>query len=214
MVHLPYQAAKLLFSRPKLLLLSFFPGAFTFLLSAGSVYLLWATLLQGSSLWISVPAMMLGFLLCWLLFGNLSLLPVEDAIIDECQRSLWGEVRVAAPPWGLRRLTRELGYSIFLAIAVLFFFFLSFLPLMGPVNFLLAAWITAYGFLSTLYARRAELVGDRLRLFFRHWAPNLALGIFINMFLFIPVLNVFLLGYAQILASLVFLRNSVENRPN
>lgn len=210
MVHLPYQAAKILFSRPKLLLLGFFPGAFTFLLSAGSVYLLWATLLQESSLWISVPAMMLGFLLSWLLFGNLSLLPVEDAIIDECQRAIWGEVRVPSPPWGLRRVGRELGYSVFLALAVLFFFFLSFLPFMGPLNFLLASWITAYGFLSTLYARQADRVGGRLQLFFRQWAPNLALGIFINMFLFIPVLNVFLLGYAQILASLVFLRRARE----
>lgn len=206
MVVLPFRAAKLQFTRPKLFFLGLFPGIFTFALSAGAVYLLWAMALQDLTLWLSVPFMMMGFLLSWLLFGNISLLPVEDAIVDECQRALWGEVRVPSSGMSFRRVGREAVYSLFLAIVAVLFFFLSFIPLIGLVSFLFAAWMTAYGFLSPLYSRKEERLKPRLRLFFQDGIANFFLGAFIGLLLFVPVVNVFLLGYAQILASLVYLR--------
>ncbi len=206
MIQLPFQAAKILFSRPKLLALGFFPGAFTFAFSACSVYFLWEFFLQAQTLWIAVPAMMLGFLASWLVFGNLSLLPVEDALINECQKSVWGEVKLAPPPFGFRRLGRELFYSVVLLLLTILLFFLSLIPFLGVVSFVVAAWMTAYGFLANLYERKKEFGKERAGLFFHHGFSNFLLGLAINFLLFVPILNVFLLGYAQILAALVFLR--------
>lgn len=206
MVTLPFQAVKLLFTRKRLLAFAFFPGVFTFFLSSVAIYLLWEFALQATSLWISLPAMIFAFVAAWLLFGNLSLLPVEDFIVDECQRAVWGEVRLPGPKMSVRRVLRELRYSVFLLAALVIFSLVSFLPFLGVVGFFLAAWLTAYGFLSSLYARKTESGGARLELFFRHCFSNFLLGALINVMLFVPVLNVFLLGYAQILATLVFLR--------
>jgi uncharacterized protein involved in cysteine biosynthesis len=205
-VILPFRAAKLLFTRPKLFFFALFPGIFTFAASAGAVYLLWAFVLQGMTLWLSVPFMMMGFLLAWLLFGNLSLLPVEDAIIDECQKAQVGEIRFRSPGMSFRRVGREAIFSVVLAVAGIIFFFLSFVPLLGFFSFLFAAWLTAYGFLGSLYARQNENLAERLRRFFRDGLANFFLGAFVGALLFVPIVNVFLLGYAQILASLVFLR--------
>ncbi len=72
--------------------------------------------------------------------------------------------------------------------------------------FVCAGWIGSYSFLSTIYARREESYRGRLRLFFLRPVSNCLLGIFLNFLLFVPIVNVFLLGYAQILATLVYLR--------
>lgn len=207
MAILPFTAARLLFTRPKLFFLGLFPGIFTFILSASAVYLLWATLLQGMSLWLSIPFMMMGFLLSWLLFGNISLLPVEDAIIDECQRAVLGDVAIRSPGMSFRRIGREALYSALLAFMAILFFLIALLPILNVVGFVFAAWLTAYGFLSSLYGRKEETMWGRIHYFFRDWLGNFLLGTLISFLLFVPVLNVFLLGYAQILATLVFLRN-------
>lgn len=213
MVGLPFFALKLLFTRPKLFALATFPGVFTFALSSVATYLGWELLLQGYTLWLSVPLMMMIFLLSWLLIGNISLIPVEDPIADECQKAYWGELRLPAARMSFRRIFRELGYSLLLAAAGVFFFLVTFLPVFGWFSFLLAAWITAYGFLSPLYARKEERISGRVKLFFGNAASNFALGFVINFLLFVPILNVFLLGYAQILATLLFLRRESAGRP-
>lgn len=196
-----------MFSHPKVLALAFFPGAFTFAISVSVVYGLWSNFLTQTTLWVALPIMMLTFLLTWLVTGKLSLLPVEDLLIDECQRRLWGEVRIPGRPFGFVRLTRELGYSVLVAAAGFLFFVLSFIPFLAPANFLVAGWLTAYGFLAPLYDRKqAGRTEGRAALFFEHAPGNLVLGMGLNLFLFVPVVNVFLLGYAQILATLVFLR--------
>lgn len=192
------------FLRPKLLALGFFPGAFTFSAASLAVYGVWASYLQTHTLWIAVPVMMLVFLSAWLLIGNLSLLFVEDKIIDECQKIYLGEVRLHPPKFQISRVVRELKYSIFVAAISIVLFAISFIPALGIISFVLLAWLTAYGFLSSLYSRKTEHVSKRMKMFFADGASNLALGVFLNFLLFVPVLNVFLLGYAQILATLVF----------
>jgi uncharacterized protein involved in cysteine biosynthesis len=196
-----------MFSHPKVLALAFFPGAFTFAVSVAAVYGVWVKFLAYSSLLVSMPVMMLTFLLTWLFVGKISLMPVEDLLIDECQKRVWGEVRLRGLPFGPVRFARELLYSGLVALAGLFFFLLSFIPFLAPGNLIVAGWLTAYGFLAPLYERKqAGRTEGRAALFFHHAPGNLILGMCLNVLLFVPVVNVFLLGYAQILATLVFLR--------
>ena len=192
--------------RPKLLALGFFPGAFTFGLAALIVYSIWNLLLSRATWWVAIPVMMLAFLATWLLFGNLSLLIVEDKIIDECQKTYWGEIRLSSRPFQSSKLFREIRFSLFLAFMIVLLSLLSFIPGFALIAFVLLAWINAYSFLSCLYSRKTDSILQRLQLFFHDAIPNLFLGIMLSLLLFVPVLNVFLLGYAQILASLVFFK--------
>lgn len=202
----PFRALSILFSGPKMIALAFFPGAFTFFLSAAATYGIWALLLQATTLWLSVPLMMMSFLLSWLVIGNLSLLPVEDLIVDECQKALWGEVRLAPLPLSVGRVFREIRFSLFMAFMAIFLFVLSFIPLVGAVAFIGTSWISAYSFMGLLYSRQDH--PSRLQVFFKHPLSNFLVGFFINLLLFVPLVNVFLLGYAQIFAALVYLERA------
>ncbi len=205
MIFFPFRALGILFSSVKMVLYGFFPGFFTFALSSFVVFLLWELTLQTASLWISIPAMMLAFLGTWLIFGNLSLLLVEDFLIDECQKVVLGKVEIPAAPFHWGRLFREVRYSLFLAVAGLFIFLISLIPFFGWLTLLSTAWVTAYGFLSNIYTREEADPANRIRRFFQNSISNFILGLGINFLLFVPVINVFLLGYAQILATLVYL---------
>ena len=206
MTNLPFLALKWMFTKPKLFALGFFPGFLTFLLASGLSYSLWAFWLSATTLWLSIPVMMITFLLSWLIFGNLSIIPVEDIIIDECQKMHWGEIRVKAPPFRTGRLFKEVLYSIFLGAMAILLFLLSFIPGINLINIIFAGWLSAYGFLATVYARKYERGSERLLRFFKTPISNLLLGLLLNVLLFIPVVNVFLLGYAQVLASLLYLK--------
>jgi uncharacterized protein involved in cysteine biosynthesis len=212
MLRLPLHAAQLQFTRPKLFALGLFPGLFTLVASIGVVYALWDNLLQGRSLWIVVPFLFVSLLLLWLVIGKLALLPVEDAIVDECQRALWGEVRLPSPRLTLKRLVREGLVSTLVTVGSLGILVLSFVPVLTPFEFVFTCWIAAYSFLSTIYVRRVESARGRLTLFFGHPMGHFLLGAFLYFLLFVPVLNVFLLGYAQVLASLVYFHEEEEAR--
>ncbi|RZA08333.1 MAG: hypothetical protein EOP11_05105 [Proteobacteria bacterium] len=215
MIWLPWRALSVMFSHPKVLALAFFPGALTFAASVGAVYAVWQYWLSTASLLIAIPTMMLTFLLSWLFVGNLSLIPVEDLLIDECQRRVWGTVRLPARPFNAARFLRELVYSGLVTAAAVVFFVISFIPFFAPANLLIAGWLTSYGFLAPLYERKqAGRTEGRIALFFEHAPGNLILGMSLNVLLFVPVVNVFLLGYAQILATLVFLRREHELSAN
>ena len=200
------------FTRPRLFALGVFPGVVTFALSALAVYGTWEWLLQSTSLWVSVPSMMVTFLLSWISIGKLSLLPVEDLIIDEVQKAVWGSVRFPAPPFSAQRLFREACISMVVAGLALLVLLLAFLPVLAPVQFVLIAWLSAYSFLSAFYGRANPALGERVSLFFAHPLSNFLLGAFLNVLLFIPIVNVFLLGFAQILATLLHLRRMEKQK--
>jgi len=204
----PLKALSILFSGPKMILLAFFPGAFTFFLSAATTYGVWSHLLQTTTLWLSVPLMMMSFLLSWLVIGNLSLLPVEDLIVDECQKALWGEVRLAPLPLSVGRVFREIRFSLFMGFMAIFLFVVSFIPFVGAMAFIGTSWISAYSFMGLLYSRQDH--PSRMQAFFRNPLSNFFVGLLINLLLFVPLVNVFLLGYAQIFAALVFLEREAS----
>lgn len=205
---LPLKALGLLLRSAKLIFLTFFPGALTFITSVTITYYTWLHFLGPYSWWVEIPGTLVVFFLTWLIVGNLSLIPVEDWIIDEVQRAHSGRIVIPSPPFSTNRIIRELGFSLLIAGAALSLFFISLIPGSWPITFACASWLTAYGFLATLYSRSTHTVKERLRLFSRNWFQNLILGAFLNILLFIPVLNVFLLGYALILSTLVFIERS------
>lgn len=207
MIGLPFLALKLLFTRPRLLALGVFPGLFTLAASVALLYALWDHLLQGRTLWLVVPVLVISLLALWLVIGKLALLPVEDAIVDECQRAVLGHVALPAIPLTFRRVARDATMSTFLGLASVALLALDFVPALVPIDFLFTSWIAAYCFLSTIYARRVASPGGRLTLFFEHPVSYFLLGAGLNFLLFVPVVNVFLLGYAQVLATLVYLRH-------
>lgn len=209
-MELPWKAFKLFFRSKKLMALGIFPGAFTFLISSAITYVLWHSALPAVSPWITIPVLMLSFLASWILFGNLSLILVEDAIIDEVQRICFGEVRLPSPPFGLRRLWNEIVFSFFVLLAAIILMLLTLVPGLAIVNFLFAGWLTSYSYLSALYSRKSPDLLDRLGLFFRDWMRNILLGCFLNVLLFVPFLNVMLLGYAEVLATLSFFRKELN----
>ncbi len=202
---LSLRAFSLLTRNFRLLALAFFPGTVTFLASLAAVYYSWSWFLSGHSLWIELPSAVLIFFLVWLVVGNLALLPVEDAIIDEVQKVTLGSVSIPAPKFSFRRVLRQFGFSLVVGFVTLVLFFASFVPGTWPITIACAAWITAYGFLSALYERSAATWKQKWEVFKKDWLANLGLGFFLNVLLFVPVVNVFLLGYAQILSTLVFL---------
>ncbi len=210
MLALPFLAFRYFFTRPRLFALGLFPGLFTAFASFGLVYSLWDNLLQGRSLWIVVPTLIVSLLVLWLLIGKLALLPVEDAIVDECQRALFGEIRLPAPRLGARRLAREAVVSTLVMLGALGLLLLTVFPPLAPLQFIFTAWIAAYSFLATIYARRVDSVRGRVTLFFGRPVTHFLLGAFLNFLLFVPVLNVFLLGYAQTLAALVYFREEAR----
>ena len=181
-----------------------FPGIFTFAASSALVYFIWRTFLQLQPIYIVLPILMLLFLLFWIVLGKLSLIPVEDAIVDECQRALWGEVRLRSPPFNLKRLAREVAYSLGLGLLAAALILLTFIPPLAVLEFVLLAWLNAYSFLTPLYIRRVDSAKGRVTLFFGFPITHFLLGAFLNALLFVPVLNVFLLGYAQVIATLVY----------
>ena len=205
MVALHLLAFKYLFTRPKLFFLGLFPGIFTFACSAVIVYFTWTFFLSDKSVWITLPIMAAEFFASWLLLGNLALIPVEDLIIDEVQKAHWGEVRIRGARMSLRRILQEIAFSILLAWISFVFILLSFVPALGIINFVIMSWLTAYSFSSTFLARREPRIADRCRHFFKSPLSNLFIGTELELLLFVPVLNVFLLGYAQILATLFFI---------
>lgn len=208
---LPFKALSYLF-RPKLLALGFFPGAITFSLAAIIVYAIWSLLLTATTMWIAVPIMMLVFLAAWLFLGNLSMVFIEDKIIDECQKIYWGELKLKSSPFQASKFFREIRYSFLLVTISCLLFVLSLIPALGILSFILLAWFTAFGFLSSLYARKTETLKGRLKYFFEDGLSNLILGMFLSFLLFVPIVNVFLLGYAQILASLLFFQREDKKK--
>ena len=197
--------------RPRLLALGVFPGLLTFSTTAVLLYLLWNHTLSGLSSWLAIPALFIAFLALWLTIGKLALIPVEDGLVDETQRALWGEIRLPSSAFDLGRVLREAFFSLWIGFLTLILALLAWIPILAPLQIILAAWITAYSFLTPIYARRTSSLGERFILFFRHPFSFFLLGAGLNLLLFLPVLNIFLLGYAQILAALIYFHREGED---
>ena len=205
---LPRQALRILLGSRALFFLAFLPGVITLTVTSIAIYALWKLWLVDLSAWISYPLVAVFFPVLWIVFGNLALAPVEDQIIDRVQLSLWEEVRVPSRDFMLARLGQELGQSIFISVFFAFLLIFTLIPGMAILSYLFAAWATSWNFLVSVYNRKHVARADKLREFFGNIVGNTMLGMFLNLLLFIPVLNVWLLGYALILATLLEMKRN------
>ncbi len=206
MLTLPFLALRLLFRRPQLFFLASFPGILTVGVSFALSRMVW---LSGISL--AIPLAIATFFISWLAVGNLALLPVEDFIIDQVQLSLWQQIRLPARSLSTKRVIGEAVYGLLLAFIGLIIFITEFIPGAVLVDFVLTALLLSYNFLSTLYARRHLSKRERGMSFVKDLLANFLLGLILTALLFIPLLNVFLLGYAQVLATLFYFREEIAN---
>ena len=202
-LRLPLQALRLLLGSKALFFLAFLPGLITMSLTALALAGIWSAWLHELSRWVSYPLMAVAFPFFWIIFGNLALAPIEDQIVDRVQVALWDKVRIPSRKFALARITQELGQSIFISVFFAFLLLFALVPGMAILSYVFGAWATAWNFLVTIYNRKHISRGDKLREFFGNIAGNTLLGIFLNLLLFVPILNVWLLGYALILATLV-----------
>jgi hypothetical protein len=205
---LPRQALRLLLGNRSLFFLAFFPGILTLALTSFVIFLLWQFWLIDLTAWLSYPLLIIMFPILWIIIGNLALAPVEDQIVDRVQLSLWQEVRIPSRDFMLARLGQELGQSIFISVFFVFLLIFTLIPGMALLSYVFAAWATSWNFLVTIYNRKHVSRSDKLRVFFKNIVGNTILGMFLNLLLFIPILNVWLLGYALILATLLEMKRN------
>lgn len=210
---LPLQALRLLLSSKSLFFLAFVPGLITMALTIAAISLVWNIWLIDLSRWISYPLVAVAFPVFWVVFGNLALAPIEDQIIDRVQLTLWDKVQIPSREFALARVAQELGQSLFITVFFALLLAFTLIPGMAVLSSIFAAWATAWNFLVTLYNRKHVARADKMREFFRHIVGNTLLGFFLNILLFIPIVNVWLLGYALILATLVEMRRHGNRNP-
>lgn len=199
----PLYALKLLTQSRTLMILAFLPGLLTILAVAGALALLWNLWLEGITLWLSVPLVIILGPIFWLVFGNLAIVPVEDSIVDAVQVATCQKIQYPSPPFTPNRFLKEILYSLSISLLFLFLALISLLPGFIVFSYVIAAWTTAWSFSAAYQARKNFTLKDKLRDFFSYPIGNFLLGFFLNLLLFVPVLNIWLLGYALILSTLV-----------
>ncbi len=213
-VSAPKDSLKLMFQNKSLLLLAFLPGVITIAITSIAMISIWDIWIAELEWWFTAKFFVaaLTTLILWLAVGNLALVPFEDAIINRVQEYTWGEVRILAPKFHISRILKEIGYSLAVSVFFLILVVLSAIPGIALLSYIVAAWVTAWSFLATFYARSTfgASAKDKILLFFKNPIQNAALGAFINFILFVPIVNVWLLGYALILATLVHIRRTEE----
>lgn len=197
------QALQILLGNRVLFLLAFVPGVLTLAFTSLALYLLWKYSLHDLSKWLSYPLLALSFPFLWIIFGNIALVPVEDRIVDRVQLALWDEVRVPSPDFAMGRLVREIKQSLFITVFFAVLLLAAAIPGMALLSYVFGAWATAWNFLVTVYNRRHVSRNEKLRAFFGSIGTNTLLGMLLNFLLFVPIVNVWLLGYALVLATVV-----------
>ncbi len=214
-VSAPKDALSLMLKNKSLMLLAFLPGVITIALTTLAMMSIWNIWIADTNWYFIIQLFVAALisLILWLAIGNLALIPFEDAIIDRVQEDAWGELRIPAPDFKFSRLLKEVGYSLAVSVFFLFLVVASAIPGVSLVSYVAAAWVTAWNFLATFYARSAKnaTAKKRISAFFKNPIQNALLGAIINFLLFVPIVNVWLLGYALILATLVHIRRSEEN---
>lgn len=208
----PKIALQLMLRNKVLFVLAFLPGLITIVAASLGIFSIWNWWLASWDVYLFIKVFIAALiaLILWLAVGNLALIPFEDPIIDLVQKDLLGEIRTPAQPLHIVRLMKEVFYSLTVSVFFLLLVLLSAIPGIALISYLVAAWVTSWNFLATYYARSTTNASSKLSLFFRNPVENAFLGAFINLLLFVPLINVWLLGYALILATVVHIRR-VEN---
>ena len=206
-----YIAIGLLFRSPKLFLLCLLPGIVTIALSFYSARYIVTHLLASSSLWIIMPVSLLSFLTFWLFFSAIALAPFEDAIINNAQLVAFNKLKLPQRKFNFLRSTKTIFFAFCLAAVSLVLILLSFVPGLNYLYLAFAPLITSLSFLLPIYDRKNYSTKKILAAFFKNISTNYLLGFFLQVLLIIPFVNVFLSGFALVLATIYFLERDAGN---
>ena len=196
-----FEALRIYLSRPKLILLGILPGIFTFGCSLGVAWFAVAHILSQYNFLLRLLTGCLVFLLAWLVVSSFALLPVEEAIIGEVQKALFNEIHFPIARLSAKKIMIQFLCAGCIAVLGGILVLLSLIPGLFWFSFILMALCTAFTFTLPIYLRIDE--ANLSHLFFSRIFTHLFLGIGLNFLLFIPFLNVFLLGFVQVYAAVV-----------
>lgn len=199
-------AFEILLSRKKLLFIGALPAVLTLLFTIFGGAYLWSIAFVNFGMVLKFFATGFSILFLWLSMGNVCLLMVEDIIVDECQAREWGSIRVPSRGMSARRVFKNIFFSVLLAFTGVLLAVLSFLPFLTPICLLISALFISFNFTNAFLSRLEPNNRKRLRRFLTSWFSYWILGVVLYLMLFFPLLNIFMLGYAQILATLVSMR--------
>ena len=186
----------------RIFILALLPGIITIFATLCSIFAIWEIFFSENSLWYLLGMSILIGPIFWILFANISLLFVEDTIMDKVQEVVWGKIRISSTKFSMRRLWLQVISTV--CVLLIFLYFTTGLFIFGPI---ITAWLTAWSFLFSFYNRQGLSLKDSLSCFFKNILSNTFLGFTLMILLFVPFVNIFLVGYAIILSTLLAMKN-------
>ena len=221
----PFRALEVVFTHPKLILLSLLPVVVTLFVTAAIIYAClagaWAqgnNLFQntlGSYSWITGGFLLIivGLLVLYFIFHALSILisliasPFNDLLSEATEKAVGSNF----PKLGFLDLLRVFFLDLRKALVSLFFAgcfgVLSLVPVVGFLSLPGFALIHTLTFVTYPQSRRRQGVSESLVWMRSHWEASLGFGL-MTLFLFsIPVINFFALPLSVVGGTLLYLEN-------
>jgi uncharacterized protein involved in cysteine biosynthesis len=144
----------------------------------------------------------------WMAAGNILLLPFVDTIIDASQKRCKGTIFLAPLPFSFARLCREVFHSIKIYCLLLCAIGFLLIPFAGAIiSFCLSAIALTLLTIMPLFERLDTPFKERLRRLRQCPFNCLAYGLGLWLLLYIPIVNIFVLGIAQASAVPFWLRH-------
>lgn len=197
---LPFAMFRYVFTHKQLFFMSAIPSVVTVVALIGCEMAIWHSL-RGEGFWnllLCLGAMVISFIAGWIALGNMLLIPFIDPIIDSSQRRATGELFLPPLPFNLLRMLKEGLYSLLVVLVLIFSFPLIFVPIVGQVvGPALGMWALSMTSLAPMFERSEIGFMERARRLKAIMPATLSYGAGLWILLYIPLVNIFLLGIAQ-----------------
>ncbi len=132
------------------------------------------------------------------MLGNLLLIPFIDTIIDTAQKKAKGVVFLESLPFSLSRMLKEVLYTLIIAFILIGSLVLVFIPVIGQVVApIISMWALSMSSLTPMFERANMPLVQRVKVLNSILPSTISYGAGIFALLYIPIINVFLLGIAQ-----------------
>ncbi|GEM_PF-7063733 len=197
---LPFILLKNIFSYKRLLSLSIVPSILTIILLIFSQISLWGYLRTTGFLnfIFSLMALSISSIVIWVILGNILLVPFIDAIIDASQKRAVGFIFLKSLPFSFTRMLKEIGYALIIIVILLLSIPIIFIPVIGQViGPVIGMWALSFNALAPMFERNQIDFKHRFKYLNRIWPSTISYGAGLWILLYIPIVNIFLLGLAQ-----------------